>query len=163
MTVIRILLVVAHIIFTGVWISQFAIDIAFRRVMRGSKDKPVELPLLMAQIRVVSLIGQIGGIGILVTGLGLLAISGYGFLNIGGLTPNWLLFKQVIYLAAMGLVLLVFIPTERKLGPQFVAAAKGTPAVTPEIRALHIRLQMTSNLINLLVLINIMLAVWKPG
>lgn len=162
MGTLRVILIVLHIIAAGVWIAQAVADLAFGRVMRGSEGKPVELPLLMAQTRVLTVMGQVGGIGILLTGFGLIWVDGYSFLGIGGFTPNWLMVKQIVYLAAMGLAFVVLIPAQNRLRPQFIAAAKGTPKVTPEVRQLSERMMLTSRLINLLVLLNILLGVWKP-
>jgi hypothetical protein len=159
---IRIIVLALHIISAGIWIAQLAAEVAFTGVLRGSQGKPIELPLMMAQVRVVNFLGQVGGIGILLTGFGLLWIEGLAFLNIGGFTPTWLLVKQVVYLAAMLIVFLVLVPTQRRLAPQFIEAARGTPKVTPEIRQLNRRLTWVSRLIDLLVLVNIVLAVWKP-
>lgn len=162
MNVLRTILLVLHIISAGVWIAQAVADLAFVRVMRSSEGKPVELPLLMAQTRVLTVMGQFGGIGILLTGFGLLWVDGFSFLGVGGFTPNWLLVKQIVYLVAMGLAFVVLIPAQNRLRPQFVVAAKGTPKVTPEIRQLSQRMMLTSRLINVLVLVNILLGVWKP-
>jgi hypothetical protein len=163
MITIRQILIALHIISAGIWIAQVAADFAFAGVMRGSKGKPIELPLMMAQGRVVGFLGQVGGIGILLTGFGLIWVDGLSFLGIGGFTPTWLLIKQIVYLVAMGIVFFFIVPTQRKIVPQFIEAARGTPSVTPEIRQLSAQLTNASRLINLLVLVNIVLAVWKPA
>lgn len=162
MITIRHILLALHIIAAGIWIAQLAAEVAFTAVMRGSQGKPIELPLLMAQGRVLSFMGQVGGIGILLTGFALLWADGLSFLGIGGFTPTWLLIKQIIYVIAMFVALAVLVPQQRKLIPQFIEAARGTPTVTPEIRQLSNRLTWISRFINLLVVINILLAVWKP-
>lgn len=160
--VMRVILLVAHIVASGVWIAQFPVELAFARAMHGSQGKAVELPLLMAQSQVVSVMGQVGGLGILLTGFGLLWTNGWGLLNIGGLTPTWLLIKQIVYLIALGIVFVAIIPMQRRLRPAFIVAAQGKPSVTPEIRRLAAGLQTVSRLVNGLVLVNIVLAVWKP-
>jgi hypothetical protein len=161
--VLRVLLIVLHIIFAGVWIAQFAAEIGFGLALRGSEGKAVELPLLMARTRVLGFMGQVGGIGILFTGFGLLWVTGLPFLGIGGFTPTWLLIKQIVFLIAMVIVFIVLTPMQRRLVPQFVQAAKGTPTVTADIRALVSQMTSVSRLINLIVLVNIILGVWKPG
>src|SRR6266536_793954 len=124
---IRDIVLALHIISAGIWIAQLAAEFAFRSVMRGSQGKPIELPLLMAKVRVVNFMGQVGGIGILLTGFALLWAENLAFLGIGGFTPTWLLIKQIVYLVAMGIAFLFIIPTQRKLVPQFISAARGTP------------------------------------
>ncbi len=162
MITLRHILLTLHIISAGIWIAQVAAEFAYRSVMRGSQGKPIELPLLMAKVRVVNFMGQVGGIGILITGFALLWTDGLTFLGIGGFTPTWLLIKQIVYLMAMGIAFLVIIPTQRKLVPQFIEAARGTPTVTPDIRKLAGQMTNASRLVNVLVLVNIFLAVWKP-
>jgi len=162
MLTIRHILLVLHIIAAGIWIAQLAAELGFIAVMRGSRGKPIELPLVMAQSRVISFMGQVGGIGILLTGFGLLWTDGLAFLNISGFTPTWLLIKQILYLIAMLVVFVALVPQQRKLVPQIIEAARGMPAVTPEIRALTTRLTWISRFINLIVLVNILLSVWKP-
>lgn len=163
MDIIRYILLALHIISAGIWIAQLAAEVGFIAVMRGSQGKPIELPLLMAQGRVLSFMGQVGGIGILLTGFGLLWTNGLSFLGIGGFTPTWLLIKQIVYLVAMLIVFLALVPQQRKLIPKIIEAARGTPKVTPEIRQMNTRLTWISRFINLLVLVNIFLAVWKPS
>jgi len=63
----------------------------------------------------------------------------------------------------MLIVFMVIIPAQRRLQPLVMEAAKGTPSVTPEIRHMLARMMQFSRLVNLLVLVNIVLAVWKPG
>jgi hypothetical protein len=163
MITIRHILLALHIIAAGIWIAQLAAEAGFVAVMRGSQGKPIELPLLMAQGRVISFMGQVGGIGILLTGFGLLWASNLSFLGIGGFTPTWLLIKQIVYLAAMLIVFVALVPQQRKIMPKIIEAARGTPTVTPEIRQLNTRLTWISRFIDLLVLVNIILAVWKPA
>lgn len=162
MITIRHILLALHIIAAGIWIAQLAAEVGFIAVMRGSQGKPMELPLMMARGRVIGFLGQVGGIGILLTGFALLWADGLAFLGIGGFTPNWLLIKQIVYLAAMGIAFLVLMPMQRRLASQFIEAARGTPTVTPEIRRLNARLTNVSRLINVLVVVNIILGVWRP-
>lgn len=157
----RFIFLILHVVSAGVWIGQFAAWMGFRLAKRGAEGKPVELPLLMAEVRVLSLMGNIGGIGIIITGMGLIGTDGWGFLGIGQFTPSWLIIKQVVYLVTLALAFGVIVPAQRKMRPLFVEAAKGTPKVTPEIRALHARAQMASHAVNALVLANIVLAVVK--
>jgi len=68
MEVIRVLLVAAHLLLAGIWFAQIIADWGFSRARQGAEGKAVELPLLMAQVKVLILMGQIGGIGVLLTG-----------------------------------------------------------------------------------------------
>jgi hypothetical protein len=163
MDIARVVLLVLHIISAGVWIAQFPAELGFNIARRSVKGTPAELPVLIAEMRVLGLLGQIGGLGILITGFGLIGIQQLGFLNIGGVTPNWLLVKQIIYLATLLIFIIGIMPATRKLRPMLVAAAQNATGITPEITELSNRLLLLSRITNLLVLINIVLAVWKPA
>jgi uncharacterized membrane protein len=86
-----------------------------------------------------------------------------GFLNIGGLTPNWLLVKQIIYLVTLLIFIVGVVPATRRLRPLMVAAAQNASGITPEIQQLSSQMLLLSRITNLLVLVNIVLAVWKPA
>ncbi|MEP7292810.1 MAG: hypothetical protein ABI835_13590 [Chloroflexota bacterium] len=149
----KAILLALHIISAGAWISQFIAEFAMERFARKMSGKPGAQLLGMAEGQVASLLGQIGGIGILLTGLGLIGVDGYALFGIGGYTPTWLIIKQVVYVVAMAIVGGVVIRGTRGLE---AAAAAGQPVEIPS------RVIMASRLVNVLVLVNIFLAVWKP-
>lgn len=153
MSAAKVILLALHIISAGAWISQFFAEYAMERFSRKMKGQPGAHLLGMAEGQVASLLGQIGGVGILITGLGLLGVDGYALLGIGGFTPTWLFIKQVIYIIAMAIVGGVVIRGTRGME---AAAAAGNPVEIPP------RVLMASRLVNVLVLVNIVLAVWKP-
>lgn len=164
MITLRHLLLIIHIISAGIWIAQFAVEMAFVPILRSQRGKPLELTLTMTQGRVLSRMGQIGGLGILLTGLGLIAVDGFGLLGIGGsFTPTWLLIKQIVYIVAMVVVGALIVPNSARIEKQLAEAAQGASVVTPEIQQLNGRVRNASLVINLLVLTNIILAVWKPA
>ena len=104
----------------------------------------------MAQGQLLALLGQLGGVGVLITGIGLISIDGYALFGIGGFTPTWLFIKQVIYVIAIVIVGAVITRGMREM-----MTAGGSGEIPP-------RVQMASYLVNALVLVNIVLAVWKP-
>jgi putative copper export protein len=162
MNAVVTLFLIVHIISAGIWVSGFAVDIAFNRLLKNNAGKPVELPLQMARLRVHSVMGSLGGIGILLTGLILTVSLNYGVFNIGGMTPTWLLIKQFIFLIALLIVFVVVTPAQRRLVPLIAAAAQGTPKMTSEIEAGIERMNQLGLVINALVVVNIILGVWKP-
>jgi len=164
MITLRHIFLVIHIIAAGIWIAQFVVQLAFASILRMQRGRPLELTLTLTQWQVLSIMGQVGGIGILLTGLGLTAVDGYGLLNIGGnFTPTWLISKQLVYIVAMILVATLVVPYTARIEAELAEMAAGASTVTPEIRALSERVRNASLLVNLLVLVNIILAVWKPG
>src|SRR5690349_9192033 len=164
MITLRHIFLVIHIISAGIWITQFVIEMAFVPILRAQRGKPLELALTLTQWRVLSLMGQVGGMGILLTGLALIAVDGFGLLGIGGsFTPTWLLIKQLVYIVAMILVGALIVPYNARIEKQLAEAAESASVVTPEVRRLSERVRNASFMVNLLVLVNIILAVWKPA
>ncbi|MCA0454510.1 MAG: hypothetical protein LCI00_11090 [Chloroflexi bacterium] len=158
----RTILLVIHIICAGLWIAQFFTTFIFERLIRTHEGKPAELTLMLAQIKVSSIAGMIAGNGILLSGLGLLAVSHLGLLGIGGtITPPWLFIKQIIYIILLLIVFVGINPIAIRLQNQITAAANGAAAATPEMRADLNRLRMIVYAHDAFVLINIILAVAK--
>lgn len=153
MSAAKVILLTLHIISAGAWVSQFFVEVTIERLARKMKGQPGAHLLSIAEGRAASMLGQIGGIGILITGFGLIGVDRYAFLGIGGFTPLWLMIKQVIYIIAMIIVFGVVIRGTRGFS---AAVAAGEPAEIPT------NVLLASRLVNVLVLVNIVLAVWKP-
>jgi hypothetical protein len=159
---VRFVLLALHIVAAGLWISQFIAERATRVSLKDAEGHPNPIALMMQRGRVIGMLGSIGGPLILLTGLGLLAVNGYAFLGIGGYTPLWLFAKQIIALVALAIVFIWIQPADKRLSAEFAAAAKVDSRVTPEMLVIDKRMAQISHINNLLVLINIVLAVWKP-
>lgn len=157
------ILLVFHIIAAGVLITQFPVGIVLGRLVKSRAGTPDELTYTLVQGRLMAAMGAIGGMGILITGLLLTFIDGFGVLNIGGTTPGWLVMKQIAYIVSLILVYGLVQPMAKKIYPEFAKAAAGAGTVTPEVRAQLSRLTMISMVVNLLVFVNIVLAVWGVG
>jgi hypothetical protein len=160
---LRTLLLILHIMFAAMVFAQIPIEFILRRVRARQKGTPAELGTLLLHGQLNQSLGSIGGIGLLLTGLGLGFIRGEGFLGIGGVTPLWLLIKQVNYIIILVLLMALLQPTAKRIYPAFAQAVQSAGTVTPEVQALFSRLQTVSLLINALVVVNIILAVWKPN
>src|SRR5215471_2069572 len=93
--IIRVIALVLHIIFAGLWIGQFPVAIFFERILKQHEGKPEELSLFMTRGQILSSMGQAAGPGILLMGLVLLFTDHYALFGIGGYTPTWLFIKQV--------------------------------------------------------------------
>jgi hypothetical protein len=163
MSIVKSIFLAIHIISAGIWIAQGAVELLFIPVLRRAKGKPSELSILGAQMQVVGAMGRIGGLGILITGFALLGMDRFGILGITSYTPTWLIIKQIVYIVAMGVVGALITPAARKIEAKFMEAMQGASSVTPEIEQMSKQLISYSRIINLLVLINIFLAVWKPS
>jgi len=159
----RTIFLFLHIIAAGIWIAQIVVALVFNRLIRANADKPAGVTLMMAEVRLLGVLGSVGGPGILLTGLGLLATDRLGFLGIGGITPPWLMIKQIVYIILLVIVFAVIMPTARRLHTQFEATLGSSALITLEMSALHRRLVMISYLHDALVIFNIFMAVAKFG
>jgi hypothetical protein len=163
MTTARTIVLVLHIISAGCWTAEIIVELVSRPFLRANEGQPLEANLMLLRARIQSTLGSLGGFGILFTGFGLIAVDGLGFLGIGGgVTPTWLFIKQVIFLIALILVFTLLIPASVRGTRQLVEATRRAGSVTPEIRQLYTRVDFIGRFNNLLVLVNIILAVWKP-
>ena len=153
----RTILLVIHIFSAGCWISSFPIGLILSRMAKANPGQAPTISMIDGELSQV--LGQIGGLGILITGLGLIAIDKTGFLGIGAPTPTWMFIKQVVYIILVVIGVAVMMPQAMRLG-KLMEASKGAP--TAESRAILARLGTYGYVINLLVFINIVLAVWQP-
>lgn len=156
---LRVIFVVLHILAALFWLTGFFFSFAFRGLLNSSSERAQTLALRIAQDRIYGMSGAIGGNGILLTGLALLAVDSYGLLSLfGAYTPTWLFIKQVVYIVALVLVFAVIRPAGAKYTVALADAAKGGDIA--QVQALAPRLEQYANLSHSLVIVNIVLAVW---
>ena len=128
---------VIHIVAVGLWISQEGVKFFLGRMIQGAAGKPQELTLMNVDLGVASFLGGMAGPIVLLTGLGLTWVDGYGILGIGGgFTPTWLMIKQIVYLILLVLVFALITPRAKQYQQAAAAAGSSGGTVTPEVRAL---------------------------
>ncbi|MBX3086570.1 MAG: DUF2269 family protein [Anaerolineae bacterium] len=159
MNILRVIFLVIHIISAGLWIAQFPVSLILDRVRRTLAPEALTA-FRVTQGQVLSGLGQMGGMGILVSGFGLIWADGWGLFNLTAPTPSWLVLKQVFYVIAFGIVGALVIPGQAQMRKAAATVAQGNPPA--DILAIENRAIMASHVVNLIVLINIILAVWKP-
>ncbi len=94
--------------------------------------------------------------------IGMTLNNGWVLLGIGGFTPGWLFVKQVIYIVLTVFVMVALRPQSTKLAVAFQSAASDG-SMTDEARELVSRMWMLVTIHTLIVLVNVILAVWKPA
>lgn len=162
MGTVRVILLIIHIISAGAWISEEVVGRIMKRLMDTQKGKPAELTLAKATLTLLSSIGPIASMGILITGIGMTLNNGWVLFGIGGFTPTWLFIKQIIYVALIVIVMGFVRPNAERLQKAFDVSTAGG-VLTDEARGLLPQTWLLGDIHTLLVLINIILAVWKPG
>lgn len=162
MDILRVVLLVVHIISAGLWISEEVIGVVLSRMIHTHKGKPTELTLATLAMTLFGIMGPLATVGILVTGIGMTLHSGWALLGIGSYTPPWLALKQVIYLVMLAYVMVILRPKAEQLMKSF-ATSTASGILNDEGRALLSQFWVIGTIHSLIVLVNIVLAVWKPA
>lgn len=132
-----------HIIFAGIWLSSFLLDLFIKRF--NGRDA-IGYYLILSNIS-----GMIGSLGILLTGIVITIINpAYNFFQF---TANhWLTTKQFIMIILLLLIFLSIIP-RAKLLRQSLSSAENK-----DIPEKLNKLMKATNIMNWLVLLNMLLA-----
>ncbi len=140
--------VTLHILFAGIWLSFFFIEI----ILKGRINKEVSVnENLSNYLLFTNLFGITGAIGILLTGILLVLNSGYGFFD---MTNNhWLAAKQIILVIILIITFAVVIPTAKEI------REKLNDAEATALKANYKKLFKANLIINSLVLINFLFAI----
>jgi hypothetical protein len=162
MGAVRIVLLIIHISAAGMWISEEVIGLILKRLINKNKGQAAELTLASAALTIFKSFGPLASMGILITGIGMTLTNGWVLLGIGGFTPPWLLIKQIVYIGLFVMVMVWIQPHAQRLEKAF-GEATAAGSMTEEARALVSRLWTLVSIHSLLVLVNIILAVWKPS
>ncbi|MBC7810956.1 MAG: hypothetical protein H7175_07420 [Burkholderiales bacterium] len=155
----HIILLIIHIVSAGLWFAQFPLDFVMGRLVKTNEGKPSEAALLVAHLRAGTVLGQIAGPLVLLSGLGLLVVWHWGLFGLTATTPVWLIVKQVVYVILMGIVGAVITPNAKRIGTLVTELTQGKDAspVTPDMRAAYSRIMLVSRITGLLVLLNIII------
>lgn len=141
-----------HIIFAGIWLSNFIVTILFRKhvIHNGMNSNSQNLvPLFLV---LTNLLGIAGATGILVTGIWM--VFSNDFYNFFQFTANhWLTTKQVIMAVLLLLIFFLLMPTAKLVRKTF---SSNKP---DDLIDLLQKLFKYSSIINWLVLVNFLLAV----
>jgi putative copper export protein len=147
------IIVPLHIICAGIWISTIiAAPLAKKRIT--SDNDTNQKSLILCFLKYTNIVGIIGSIGLLITGvLMVLMNDAYGFFKFS--SDHWLVTKQIIMLIILGMVFLQVIPAAKKVRAALESEGK------EEILAKVGKLNSTSQIVIILVVINILLAFSK--
>jgi len=155
---------ILHVISAGVWIALLPLQWVINKLTKRAAGNLGELYLMRASIGSGRLLGNLGGIGILITGGGLVGIGRYGWFPFD--THAWLAYKQIIYIVILAILFALFIPAVKKAA-RLVGEEMGGPTAnmgaSTELRNAMARMNMIGMIMNLFVLINIILGEWKPN
>lgn len=147
---IYLLIVSLHIIFAGIWLANFISDIIIKKKIFSAENFFETKSLVQLYLKFVNVIGIIGSMGILLTGIYLVTTSTYGFFEFS--SNHWLVTKQVIFVIILILIFGFVIPTAKKTRSEM-----STGNSLEDVKSIKklFKINMT---INLLVTLNLLLA-----
>lgn len=155
-----LLLTWLHVTFAGIWLVVFIADPLFKNFISRSKGQKSEAQLISLYLKYVNLIGIIGAVGILVTGIWMiLSDVGYGFFDFSA--NHWLVSKQIVMVVILILLGWKLIPTAKKLR---LALSNDLSSPVEDKAQVHENLKKLYQVnfqINLLVLINFLMAITR--
>ncbi len=147
-----------HIIFAGMWLVNFVIDNFFQNLIASNKGKSGEKKLIILYISILNMLGMIGSIGILITGIFMVITNpGYSFFQ---MTANhWLTAKQIIMVILLLIIFIKIIPTAKKLRASLGNDLESDEPISEEGYKNLQSLYKIGMFLNILVIINFLLAV----
>ncbi len=107
-------IITLHIIFAGGWIISLITDLFLKRFISKRNGLPDEKILIGLYLSFSNLLGIIGSIGILLTGVIMVIMNpGFGFFQ---MTANhWLTTKQILMVVLLIVIFAFVIPNAKKL------------------------------------------------
>ncbi len=147
-----------HIIFAGGWIISFFSDKYLKSNILKNKGYIYEKKLIDIYLNLSNLFGIISASGILFTGILMTLINpAYTFFQITG--NHWLTTKQILMLILLLLIFFYVIPSAKKLREELTENLEYDNQITEEGYDSLKRIFRINNIINLIVIINLLLAI----
>lgn len=147
-----------HIIFAGIWLVNFISGPVLKNFIIKNKQKPGERKFIIMFLTLTNLFGMIGSTGILLTGIGMTALNpGYGFFQ---MTANhWLATKQIIMVILLLIIFVYVIPQAKKIRTSLGSDLDSSAPISEEGYKNLAKMGKLGTTINVLVLINFLLAI----
>lgn len=149
-----------HVTFAGIWLVSFISDPLFKSFISRSNKHKSEVELISLYLKYVNLLGMIGAIGILITGIWMvLSGMGYGFFDFSA--NHWLVSKQIVMVVILILLGWKLIPTAKKLRLAISGDLKSPVEDKTQIHENLKKLYVVNFQINILVIVNFLMAITR--
>lgn len=155
--------VILHVLSAGVWIGLGVVTILTNNFRIRAAGTLGELYLMRLTLICGGVMGNIGGIGILISGPAMAGIHHLPWFAFS--TFPWLAIKQVVFVIVLAVTFAIYVPRSKKIGRRVgeeMGGAHPASGASAELRAMFDRLITISMVIQALVLVNIILGVWQP-
>jgi hypothetical protein len=149
-----------HIVLSGIWLVVFIAEPIFKSSINKSKGKSSETGLISLYLKFVNMLGMIGAVGILITGILMVSMNpGYGFFEFSA--NHWLVSKQIVMVVILILLGWKLIPTAKKLRLSISNDLNSPVEDKTQVHENLKKLYQVNFQMNLLVLINFLMAVTR--
>jgi hypothetical protein len=157
-------LVALHVLSAGLWVANLPVVLILNKLRKRAENTSGEIHYMAAAGRIGLVMGNIGAIGILLTGPAMAGISdGYGWFQFGEV--NWLAWKQTLWIIGLIWTGAVLIPRSKKLRVNMMAQMdpkRANTGASDDLRTAWSGYVMSVVVLNLIVLINIFLGEIRP-
>lgn len=156
-----------HVLSAGLWVANLPVVLILNALRKRAANTSGEVHYMAAAGRIGLVMGNIGAIGILLTGPAMAGLShgAYGWFQFGDPGQNWLAWKQGLWVVGLIWTGAVLIPRSKKLRLQLMAhmdPKRANTGASDDLRAAWSGYMMSVVILNLIVLINIFLGKLRP-
>lgn len=114
MIVASTILLALHVISAAIWLSILPAQMMLGKAIAKNEHPASKKDLVSTLISFIGFAGNVGGNGVLLTGIVMVAMTPYyGFFDFSG--NHWLASKQIIMVFLLGIVGAVVIPVSKKI------------------------------------------------
>ncbi len=149
---------IIHVVSAGLWLSLLIYGFILRGRMAQSKGTSEEKGLILTWISSMNILGIVGSMGVLLTGLYLTIAMDYGFFKFASGGNHWLYTKQFVMVIILILIGAVMIPTAKKIKGLLLPDLKSDRPLGEDAYALLGKLKRVDLSMSVLVILNILMA-----
>ncbi|MCU0681197.1 MAG: DUF2269 family protein [Polyangiaceae bacterium] len=148
-----------HVVSACVWFGVTPAQLVLRRASLARRDAPGEVALMGAFARLAFVAGNVGGIGIALSGVGLVWAGHLPWFAFGAVP--WLATKQTLYVLILAINFVAVVPTAKRA--RALLGAAPAAGAGDEVRSEFERLHRLGFVIQALVFAALVLGVSRPS
>jgi hypothetical protein len=155
-----------HVLSAGLWVANLPVVLILNGLSKRATNTAGEVHYMAAAGRIGLIMGNIGAIGILITGPAMAGMSeGYGWFQFGDPGQTWLAWKQTLWVIGLIWTGAILIPRSKKLRTQIMQhmdPKRANTGASDDLRTAWSGYVTSVVVLNLIVLINIFLGKLRP-
>lgn len=155
-----------HVLCAGLWVANLPVVLILNKLTRRTANTAGEVHYMAAAGRIGLIMGNIGAIGILLSGPALEGMNPvYGWFQFGDPAQDWLAWKQVLWVLGLIWTGAFLIPKSKRVREGIIAhmdPKRANTGASDELRTAWSGYVMSVVVLNIIVLINIFLGEMRP-